>query len=185
MANKSSIYQLALSLQALVLNKSPFFNEADFDIYSKTEEGHKKSKLYNEFVIISLINYSIDLMNKRENTAFAQEILAYYSAKAQTIYERYSSFIILSMEWSESQELAKLDNSLNEIEKKQEFEKWASVAHPDFQLPGFTLLPGSKGFCLVLSKSLQLFLNHFKDLIPPAAEMMEKKVIESVASIQI
>ncbi|KAL8228140.1 hypothetical protein R6Q57_015724 [Mikania cordata] len=46
--NGSTILQVLLSLQALVLNKSPYFNEAGYDQQVGSPEGEKNSGSYNE-----------------------------------------------------------------------------------------------------------------------------------------
>ncbi|KAL8268197.1 hypothetical protein R6Q59_001995 [Mikania micrantha] len=46
--NGSTILQVLLSLQALVLNKNPYFNEAGYDQQVGSPEGEKNSGSYNE-----------------------------------------------------------------------------------------------------------------------------------------
>ncbi|KAI7749446.1 hypothetical protein M8C21_029127 [Ambrosia artemisiifolia] len=46
--NSSTILQVLLSLQALVLNKNPYFNEAGYDQQIGSPEGEKNSGSYNE-----------------------------------------------------------------------------------------------------------------------------------------
>ncbi|KAI3795842.1 hypothetical protein L1987_38502 [Smallanthus sonchifolius] len=46
--NGSTILQVLVSLQALVLNKNPYFNEAGYDEQVGSPEGEKKSGSYNE-----------------------------------------------------------------------------------------------------------------------------------------
>lgn len=45
---KSTILQVLLSIQALVLNAKPFFNEPGYVRMSGTPEGEKQSLAYNE-----------------------------------------------------------------------------------------------------------------------------------------
>lgn len=139
-ANKSSLLQLALSLQALVLNSNPFFNEADFDVYKETEEGYKKSKSYNEFVIISLIDYSIDIMRKRTNSPFRNEIEKFYQANACKIYDRYYDFLTISMKWNLS---GKNKEKLNDKEIEKQFNEMIEKKYPTFKAPSIILLPAS------------------------------------------
>lgn len=46
--DSSSILQVLLSLQALVLNEKPYFNEAGYDKQIGRAEGEKNSVSYNE-----------------------------------------------------------------------------------------------------------------------------------------
>lgn len=50
--NESTILQVLLSLQALVLNKKPYFNEAGYDQQVGSPEGEKNSCSYNENAIL-------------------------------------------------------------------------------------------------------------------------------------
>ncbi|XP_047312709.1 probable ubiquitin-conjugating enzyme E2 24 [Impatiens glandulifera] len=45
---RSSLLQILISLQALVLNRKPYFNEAGYDKQMGTPEGEKNSASYNE-----------------------------------------------------------------------------------------------------------------------------------------
>lgn len=47
-ASNSSILQLLISIQGLVLNSSPYFNEAGYEKRMGLPEGEKNSFLYNE-----------------------------------------------------------------------------------------------------------------------------------------
>jgi ubiquitin-conjugating enzyme E2 O len=44
----STVLQLLLSLQALVLNEKPYFNEAGYDKFVGKADGEKNSITYNE-----------------------------------------------------------------------------------------------------------------------------------------
>lgn len=48
----SSVMQVLLSLQALVLNEKPYFNEAGYDMQIGRAEGEKNSVSYNENAFI-------------------------------------------------------------------------------------------------------------------------------------
>ncbi|KAK1370464.1 Ubiquitin-conjugating enzyme 25 [Heracleum sosnowskyi] len=50
--NKSTILQVLVSIQALILNAQPFFNEPGYDRRYLGEEGARKSKEYNEDTLI-------------------------------------------------------------------------------------------------------------------------------------
>lgn len=50
--NGSTIFQVLLSLQALVLNKDPYFNEAGYDQQVGSVEGEKNSCSYSENVFL-------------------------------------------------------------------------------------------------------------------------------------
>ncbi|XP_024987714.1 putative ubiquitin-conjugating enzyme E2 38 [Cynara cardunculus var. scolymus] len=52
MPNKSTMLQVLVSIQALILNANPFFNEPGYDNMYPGAEGEKKSKAYNEEIFI-------------------------------------------------------------------------------------------------------------------------------------
>lgn len=181
---KSSLLQLALSLQALVLNSNPYFNEADFDVYCNTEEGLKKSKSYNEFVIVSLIDHSIDLYSRRAELAFKNEIEKHYQANAFAIYKRYFDFIFISMNWEIR--LRQAGKKLDDQELSGQFKQMLASEYPQFTAPPFNLLPASEGFCLSLSRNLKSFSTFFKEHLPSAQiEIMQKQIDELISLIEV
>ncbi|XP_063936153.1 putative ubiquitin-conjugating enzyme E2 38 [Daucus carota subsp. sativus] len=51
--NRSTVLQVLVSIQALVLNEKPFFNEPGYDSTYTGSEGARRSKMYNEKIFIS------------------------------------------------------------------------------------------------------------------------------------
>jgi len=52
MPKKSTMLQVLVSIQALILNANPFFNEPGYDNMYTGAEGEKKSRSYNENIFI-------------------------------------------------------------------------------------------------------------------------------------
>lgn len=50
--NKSTMLQVLVSIQALILNAEPFFNEPGYEKTYKGQEGRKRSKEYSEDIFI-------------------------------------------------------------------------------------------------------------------------------------
>nr|XP_017256373.1 PREDICTED: putative ubiquitin-conjugating enzyme E2 38 [Daucus carota subsp. sativus] len=50
--NRSTVLQILVSIQALVLNEKPFFNEPGYDSTYTGSEGARRSKKYNEEIFI-------------------------------------------------------------------------------------------------------------------------------------
>lgn len=50
--NKSTMLQVLVSIQGLILNDKPFFNEPGYEKTFVGEEGERKSKTYNEEAFI-------------------------------------------------------------------------------------------------------------------------------------
>lgn len=60
----SSILQVLVSLQGLVLNSKPYFNEAGYDKQIGTAEGEKNSLAYNENTFLLNCKTMLNLMRK-------------------------------------------------------------------------------------------------------------------------
>lgn len=60
----STILQVLLSLQALVLNEKPYFNEAGYDKQIGRAEGEKNSVTYNENAFLLSIKSMLYVLHK-------------------------------------------------------------------------------------------------------------------------
>lgn len=60
----STILQVLLSLQALVLNEKPYFNEAGYDKQIGRAEGEKNSVSYNENAFLGTCKSMLYLLQK-------------------------------------------------------------------------------------------------------------------------
>lgn len=63
-SSSSSILQVLVSLQGLVLNSKPYFNEAGYDKQIGTAEGEKNSLAYNENTFLLNCKTMLNLMRK-------------------------------------------------------------------------------------------------------------------------
>lgn len=132
---------------------------------------------------MSLIDHSIDLMRKRKELAFKDEIEKHYAHNAFPIYQRYYDFIFVSMNWA-----AKLKQAgkLNEAEQSEQFSRMLEDEYPQFSVPPFHLLPASEGFCLSLSKSLKSFASFFAEYLPAGqVEIMNKQIDDLISLIEV
>ena len=53
--NNSSLLQLLISIQGLVLVSEPYYNEAGYEKQKGTQHGHENSRMYNEMVLLKVI----------------------------------------------------------------------------------------------------------------------------------
>lgn len=60
----STVLQVLVSLQALVLNEKPYFNEAGYDTHLGKTEGEKNSVSYNENAFLLTCQSMIYLLRK-------------------------------------------------------------------------------------------------------------------------
>nr|CAG8550740.1 10362_t:CDS:10 [Entrophospora candida] len=85
----SSMLQLLISLQALVLNQSPWYNEAGFDKFVGSEEAIASSALYNERAyLLSLRAISFGLEEDLEEFYIRRGILKKVIGKAYKIINK-------------------------------------------------------------------------------------------------
>eukprot|EP00794_Sanderia_malayensis_P009375 gene9375-10362_t len=136
--NKSSICQLIISLQGLILCEEPYFNEAGYEKHKGTVEGAENSRLYNEMVIIKLLQCIQNLINHPVD-AFKDEIHEFKVKQLSKLLQRVESWMI-----------AFAPDRFSEEKFKEEKE---SMRKDEFPKPGFPLLPLSYGFCLTLFRA--------------------------------
>ncbi|XP_072932156.1 (E3-independent) E2 ubiquitin-conjugating enzyme UBE2O isoform X2 [Epargyreus clarus] len=125
----SSLLQVIVSLQGLILNAEPYFNEAGYEKQKGTQQGKENSRMYNEMVLLKLVQSMTKmLMNPPE--PFREEILQHMRASAAALCLRLEGLVALS---------------------------GGGALPPDVPPPDYPLIPASRGFCLTLRSSLEAF----------------------------
>jgi ubiquitin-conjugating enzyme E2 O len=82
MPKKSTMLQVLVSIQALILNAKPFFNEPGYDDRYPGAEGERKSKAYNEeMFILSLktMMYTLRRPPKVSSTILSVSVIEMFS----------------------------------------------------------------------------------------------------------
>ncbi|XP_041978391.1 (E3-independent) E2 ubiquitin-conjugating enzyme UBE2O isoform X2 [Aricia agestis] len=137
----SSLLQVIVSLQGLILNAEPYFNEAGYEKQKGTQQGKENSRMYNEMVLLKLVqSMTRMLMNPPE--PFREEILAHLRASSAPLCERLEGLVALS-----------------------------NGQRSDLTPPDYPLIPASRGFCLTLRSSLESFraaLRRNDIIVPPS-----------------
>ena len=62
----------------LILCSEPYYNEAGYEKQRGTAEGHENSRLYNEMVLLKLVQ-SMEKLLKRPPTGLEKEILQHFA----------------------------------------------------------------------------------------------------------
>ncbi|KAL5255210.1 hypothetical protein ACHWQZ_G014599 [Mnemiopsis leidyi] len=88
----SNLLQLLISIQSLVLNSTPYYNEAGFNKYKETQGGEINAKLYNEMVVYKILDHVVRMYNY-PHEAFEQEIRSYHIVNIPKTLQRYEKFI--------------------------------------------------------------------------------------------
>ncbi|XP_055716034.1 (E3-independent) E2 ubiquitin-conjugating enzyme [Phlebotomus papatasi] len=131
----SSLLQVIVSIQGLILVAEPYYNEAGYEKQKGTQQGMENSRMYNEMAVIKLVQSMTKLMCSPPEI-FKEQIVRHFEEKGFAMYERIKSWLDLSME---------IENSAGKIDPAK-----LDVAKPDFPL-----IPASRGFCLTLVNLLE------------------------------
>lgn len=90
--DKSTMLQVLVSIQALILNADPFFNEPGFDKTYRGSEGKKKSKEYSEDIFIkSLKKMMYTLRNPPQH--FEDLVAGHFRVRAHDILTACKAYV--------------------------------------------------------------------------------------------
>lgn len=135
----STLLQVIVSIQGLILVAEPYFNEAGYEKQRGTQQGTENSRMYNEMAIIKLVQAMTKLLTNPP-LIFREQIIEHFKKNGLAMYNRIKSWMELS------QEIAMTP----EIEQQPLLEK-------NDNAPDFPLVPASRGFCLTVSGLLENF----------------------------
>ncbi|GAB0092462.1 (E3-independent) E2 ubiquitin-conjugating enzyme [Sergentomyia squamirostris] len=140
----STLLQVIVSIQGLILVSEPYYNEAGYEKQKGTQQGMENSRMYNEMAVIKLVQSMTKLMCSPPEI-FKEQILRHFEEKGFGMYERIRSWLDLSRE---------IENSNVKIDP----------AKLDVVKPDFPLIPASRGFCLTLVNLLESFLKKLETI---------------------
>ncbi|ESO05696.1 hypothetical protein HELRODRAFT_111131 [Helobdella robusta] len=132
---ESNLLQVLVSIQGLILNHEPYFNEAGYERQKGTQEGQENSRMYNEMVLIKLVQAMTKLL-RSPHVAFAEEIYCHFRERSSKLITRFKSW----------------------LQDATDDQKPRSV-QLETHMPKFPLYPMSKGFLLSLNRSLNEFIS--------------------------
>lgn len=85
--DSSSLLQVFVSLQALILNKTPYFNEAGYEKQRSMLTGQENAKMYNEMVVLRLVEACTAMIIMPYET-FEKEILEHFEVTGSKLIDR-------------------------------------------------------------------------------------------------
>ncbi|KQK04946.1 probable ubiquitin-conjugating enzyme E2 23 [Brachypodium distachyon] len=88
----STVLQLLLSLQALVLNEKPYFNEAGYDKFVGKADGEKNSITYNENAFLLSCKSMMYILHKPPKH-FDKFVKEHFAGRAPDILEACSAYL--------------------------------------------------------------------------------------------
>ncbi|XP_066560373.1 ubiquitin-conjugating enzyme E2O [Amia ocellicauda] len=93
--SKSSLLQVLISIQGLILVNEPYYNEAGFDSDRGLQEGYENSRCYNEMALIKMVQSMTQLLLQPVDV-FQQEIREHFLSSGWRLAQRIESWLELS-----------------------------------------------------------------------------------------
>ncbi|XP_017484979.1 PREDICTED: (E3-independent) E2 ubiquitin-conjugating enzyme, partial [Rhagoletis zephyria] len=157
----STLLQVIVSIQGLILVPEPYFNEAGYEKQKGSQQGSENSRMYNEMVVIKMVQSSTKLLQQPPKL-FRREVYEHWKQFGFQMYERIKGWMELSKLAANKQNDEATTNCASEKELHEpkqsnlttEISETIEVAHAP---PDFPLVPASRGFCLTLAGLLDTF----------------------------
>lgn len=86
--HKSSLLQILVSIQSLIMNQKPFFNEPGYEIKIGTEEGEICSNEYNRVIRNATMKWALLDMMQNPPKEFEKVLLEYFRCKKYDILDQ-------------------------------------------------------------------------------------------------
>ncbi|XP_053309325.1 (E3-independent) E2 ubiquitin-conjugating enzyme [Spea bombifrons] len=90
--SKSSLLQVLISIQGLILVNEPYYNEAGFDSDRGLQEGYENSRCYNEMALIRAVQSMTQLL-RRPVEVFQQEIREHFQSSGWRLAHRIETWL--------------------------------------------------------------------------------------------
>ncbi|XP_061628315.1 (E3-independent) E2 ubiquitin-conjugating enzyme UBE2O isoform X2 [Phyllopteryx taeniolatus] len=92
--SKSSLLQVLISIQGLILVNEPYYNEAGFDSDRGLQEGYENSRCYNEMALIKMVQSMTQLLQNPVEV-FKQEIQEHFVSNGWCLVHRLELWLEL------------------------------------------------------------------------------------------
>ncbi|XP_065337080.1 (E3-independent) E2 ubiquitin-conjugating enzyme isoform X2 [Cloeon dipterum] len=146
----STLLQVIVSIQGLILVSEPYFNEAGYEKQKGSQQGRENSRMYNEMVVLKQVQ-ALTKMLLQPPSVFKEEVLYHFKHQAYFLIDRLEGWLKISEMHNDSHPLSPVTPTTF----REAHGVLASSATTP--LPEFPLIPASKGFCITLRKSLSTF----------------------------
>lgn len=83
----SSLLQLIVSIQGLILVSEPYYNEAGYEKQVESQQGYENSRTYNELVILKLVQ-AMTVLSVSPPEVFKAEIMNHFAQNGKKFCER-------------------------------------------------------------------------------------------------
>ncbi|KOX68893.1 Ubiquitin-conjugating enzyme E2 O [Melipona quadrifasciata] len=144
--SSSTLLQVIVSIQGLILVPEPYFNEAGFDKQKGSQQGKENSRMYNEMVVLKLVQAQTKLL-QHPPPVFKDIIIEHFKRHAKKLLQRLELWMEISEQHNNQHPLSPVTPTT--------FKQISDVDNKI--LPEFPLIPASRGFCITLRKTLATF----------------------------
>ncbi|XP_066592448.1 (E3-independent) E2 ubiquitin-conjugating enzyme UBE2O [Prorops nasuta] len=144
--SSSTLLQVIVSIQGLILVPEPYFNEAGFEKQKGSQQGKENSRMYNEMVVLKLVQAQTKLL-QHPPQIFKEIIISHFKKHATKLLQRLDLWMEISEQHNSQHPLSPVTPTT--------FKEFAYIDTKI--LPEFPLIPASRGFCITLRKTLATF----------------------------
>ena len=190
--SRSSLLQVLVSIQGLILVGEPYYNEAGYERQKGSKIGAENARMYNEMAVLKMTQHmgklAQELLQRMRQEAsdslerdyvWRNEILQHYKAVGKKYVDRLTNYLLGDDETEDdasSKNDAKAEDDAALVNGAPESTTTTSTSassdaesaadeQPNESLQDFPLLPVSKGFKLTLKLSLQVLEEAVKEIL--------------------
>ncbi|XP_032676891.1 (E3-independent) E2 ubiquitin-conjugating enzyme UBE2O isoform X1 [Odontomachus brunneus] len=169
----STLLQVIVSIQGLILVSEPYFNEAGFEKQKGSQQGRENSRMYNEMVVLKLVQAQTKLL-LHPPPVFKDIIIIHFKKHSEKLLLRL-------VHWMEISEQHNKQHPLSPVTPTT-FKEIANI--DEKMLPEFPLIPASRGFCITLRKTLATFREVLikEDIIQKPRGWQESENVEQLTN---
>ncbi|KAI8045129.1 hypothetical protein M5D96_001308 [Drosophila gunungcola] len=131
----STMLQVLVSIQGLILVDEPYYNEAGYEKQRGTQLGNENSRVYNEMAIIKIAHSTVNQL-KNPPLIFRNELIEHFKEFGSELHGRIQA-------WSEYSAEAQRQRITSIKDMPVEYKA-------PCELPEFPLLPCSRGFSIAV-----------------------------------
>lgn len=93
--SSSTLLQVIVSIQGLILVSEPYFNEAGFEKQKGSQQGRENSRMYNEMVVLKLVQAQTKLL-QHPPPVFKDTIIEHFKRHAEKLLQRLDLWMEIS-----------------------------------------------------------------------------------------
>ncbi|EDV91461.1 (E3-independent) E2 ubiquitin-conjugating enzyme [Drosophila grimshawi] len=161
----STMLQVLVSIQGLILVDEPYFNEAGYEKQRGTQLGNENSRVYNEMAIIKMAHSTVKQLQNPPQI-FRKELIEHFKEFGGELLGRMQAW----SEYSAHAQSLKI-TSINDMPKDYK---------TPCEMPEFPLLPCSRGFCIAVKGVLATLQNELS-----ALERKDENNLDTVVPVPV